>query len=297
MEKLRAAAISLTKSGAYFALYLLLQILSLYTVPREYRAALTLALLLPVLFAVFRLRSASAGNPLSGSPAGNPIDSHAGNPTGVPAGKLTGVPAGNPTGFTALNPQGFKAFLGWRRPRYAALPLCLLLGMALNIVMSNTLTLISLPSELVEAYNEASAPLTSGGVMTVVGTVLFAPLLEETVYRGLLLSRLCTGFPVWAALLISSAVFGLMHGNIIWVCYAAVSGLELGALFLMTRSAAACAVAHIGFNGVNYLLMLFPPPGLTHGGALWLGIGLTVSVLCFLGIYLISSAPSRKPIV
>jgi len=84
--------------------------------------------------------------------------------------------------------------------------------------------------------------------------VLWAPLAEETFFRGFLLQGLApqTGL-VWSVV-ISSAVFSVSHGMVGLLIPAFISGILLGWLFLRTRCIWSCCIAHALQNSLALLL-------------------------------------------
>jgi membrane protease YdiL (CAAX protease family) len=87
------------------------------------------------------------------------------------------------------------------------------------------------------------------------------PLLEEALYRARLLPALRAALGAPLALLLSSALFALPHGDP-WLVLAAFGvGLALGAAFLATRSLALCVAYHAGLNlaVAAWLSGRFPP--------------------------------------
>lgn len=77
---------------------------------------------------------------------------------------------------------------------------------------------------------------------------LAAPIMEEILFRGLIFRRLRTysKFPV--ALIISSLIFGLCHGNILQFFYAFLLGLLMGLLYERFRTLWAPIAFHAAAN-------------------------------------------------
>lgn len=86
-------------------------------------------------------------------------------------------------------------------------------------------------------------------VTRIAGTVALVPLIEELFFRGYILTRLDRGGLAWrvAALAVSSALFGLMHGR--W-WDAALAGLVFGLLALWRGRLADAVWAHVAANAV-----------------------------------------------
>lgn len=140
-----------------------------------------------------------------------------------------------------------------------------LLGVVVQMLVSVVLTLmVSLLPQVMQNYRDTmeAAGTTDFSLITVLVVGLGAPLLEETMCRGVLLefalravcpewraawrrgaprderwrarSRRVPAARFWLANGIQAALFGLLHGNIVQTCYAFLIGLALGALFWRT---------------------------------------------------------------
>lgn len=140
----------------------------------------------------------------------------------------------------------------------AMLPCLLLLGFFLNIFISTLLDILPIPEEVLRDYAEQSSMLDETSLISVLSTAVFAPLSEELIFRGLMISRLRRVLPTWAAVLISAAIFGLIHGQLLWICYAFLLGVLLGAVSVRARSTLAGILLHAAFNSASFILPLMP---------------------------------------
>lgn len=85
-------------------------------------------------------------------------------------------------------------------------------------------------------------------------TTAFLPgLVEETLFRGVLYSRLRRANPL-KGILLSSLFFGIAHMNFQQFCYAFFLGIVFGFLIEATDSLFASMTAHMIFNGSSILL-------------------------------------------
>ena len=118
-------------------------------------------------------------------------------------------------------------------------------------------------------------------------TVFLIPILEETVFRGLIGDRLSRALPKWLALPFAAALFALMHGNILWISYAFISGLILMSIYYRFDSILPCISFHLAFNASNYLWerLLNLPDG-TSGYTVSLAIGTSIVLLSLLSLFL-----------
>lgn len=85
------------------------------------------------------------------------------------------------------------------------------------------------------------------GALRLIGTVIFVPIIEELFFRGYLLARFDKPQPLvrGAALLLSSAAFGLLHGR--WL-EGGLSGIAFGLLYLWRGRIADPVWAHVAAN-------------------------------------------------
>ncbi len=86
--------------------------------------------------------------------------------------------------------------------------------------------------------------------------VILAPLVEEVIFRGLLFGALRRRWGLGAALVISSAVFGLVHLDLYASPAIFVLSLGLGWVYERTGTLAAPVAFHAVFNGWTFLGVL-----------------------------------------
>jgi hypothetical protein len=91
-------------------------------------------------------------------------------------------------------------------------------------------------------------------IVLIIVVALGAPLIEELVYRGLILQALQSRLNDWLALLISSAWFALIHLQPVELPGLFVFALVLGICFQRTGRLGMAIFAHIGFNAAGLLL-------------------------------------------
>lgn len=173
----------------------------------------------------------------------------------------------------------------------ASAPIKLLLafcaGAGLNLAFGGLLPLLPLPEKIVESYMGASAVYEEPTNALMLKTVFLIPILEETVFRGLIGDRLSRALPKWLALPFAAALFALMHGNILWISYAFISGLILMSIYYRFDSILPCVSFHLAFNASNYLWerLLSLPDG-ASGYAVSLAIGTSIVLLSLLSLFL-----------
>lgn len=139
-----------------------------------------------------------------------------------------------------------------------------------------------LPEEWLSAYNEASAALNDTSVWALLATVIAAPLAEEVVFRGLIQSRLNRVMPGWLSVVISALLFGLCHGQPVWMAYAFLLGLFFGWIALRSKSILPTVVAHMIFNAIGHFSVYLPETAPEWAFYLFPGGLLLLSVVCCL---------------
>ena len=120
------------------------------------------------------------------------------------------------------------------------------------------IVLTFLPAEWMENYGEASAGIATGTVVSVLSVAIVAPIVEEFIFRGLVMTRMSQVMPGWLAALLSAAVFGLCHGEPVWVCYAFVLGAFFAFIDLRAGSILPSILGHIMFNAIGQIMSFVP---------------------------------------
>ena len=133
------------------------------------------------------------------------------------------------------------------------------------------------------AYEASSSMVTSGHpVVMVLATVIAAPVIEEIIFRGLAYTRMKKGMPTAVAVILSSALFGVAHGQWVWMLYAFVFGLVLIWVFEHSKSLLANILLHLSYNGSAMLQMLIPentPEGV------WIAVNIGSVVVAAISIF------------
>ena len=132
-------------------------------------------------------------------------------------------------------------------------------GMSLlfGAVMWNTL-----PQEVVQSFADS---LTDDRLFISVAAMgILVPVVEELVYRGIVFNRLSEWLPMWAVVIISSLLFGLLHFNPIQIAYATVFGLIFAWQYLRSRNIWIPIVGHLVFNSANAIFLNFYATGVSN---------------------------------
>lgn len=175
----------------------------------------------------------------------------------------------------------FAQEISLRKMNPAAIAPLVLLGLSLNVVTGLVLSLV--PEEWMSAYEESSSMVTSGNpVVMVLATVIMAPVIEEIIFRGLAYTRMKKGMPTAVAVILSSALFGVAHGQWVWMLYAFVFGLMLVWVFEHTKSLLANILLHLSYNGCAMLQLLIPE---NAPETVWMAINIGSVVVAAISIF------------
>lgn len=140
----------------------------------------------------------------------------------------------------------------WGRVRYSMRgfdPTILLWG----VVMLFSLVIVIEP--LMEILPETAAP-SGRGVYMLFALLGVAPVFEELLCRGVIFEAVRAKRGAWAACVLSSMIFGLMHFEPQFVLNAFIVGLLLSYIYLRTRSIFAPIILHSLNNLFAYLFLI-----------------------------------------
>lgn len=152
------------------------------------------------------------------------------------------------------------------RPRWSDLawgPLVWLGAVLTQVAMAAVVVALDVPiSNNTEGISELQADRTYV-ISLVVTAVIAAPLVEEMVFRGLVLRGLASRLPIAAALLVQAVLFGAAHadpvrgvGNVGLVLVLSGVGMAFGLAVHLLRRIGPAVVAHALFNGVVLVIVL-----------------------------------------
>ena len=161
--------------------------------------------------------------------------------------------------FFAIRKKSF-----WKETRIVPfpakyIPAVLVLSVGLFFFLNAILNLM--PQSWIADYSESASFITEGALwVSLITKGLLAPLSEELTFRGLMLSRFNRALPKWVGILISSVLFGLVHGQALWFFYAMVLGMILCLIAIRTKSILSTFLIHSLFNlgGVFISYVEFP---------------------------------------
>lgn len=131
------------------------------------------------------------------------------------------------------------------------LSVALIVGMGLWTNYLNELA--DLPNNMKETFD-----LMMKNPLGIISIVIMAPLMEELLFRGAIQGHLLKIWknPVWP-IVVSSLLFGIVHGNPAQIPFAFVLGLALGWMYYLTGSIIPSILMHFINNGTAVLLFAF----------------------------------------
>lgn len=115
-------------------------------------------------------------------------------------------------------------------------------------------SLMPMPEFLEKAFMEVR---TQTGVFTFVTMVIAAPILEELIFRGIVLDGLLKIYTPLKSILISSLLFGLVHLNPVQLVTGFLFGIFSGWVYYHTRSLSLSIIIHAAVNLSAYLMRYF----------------------------------------
>jgi hypothetical protein len=158
------------------------------------------------------------------------------------------------------------------------------LGITSQFMISGILSILKpFLEELFKGYSDVVNKIFSGEITVVVlYIVLFAPIVEELIFRGVMLTKLLPVLPFFAANILQAAIFGIYHWNIIQGVYAFGIGLLFGYVSHRFRSLAASILLHMAINSTAFLVVLVPETKAAFILSTAVGTILTVGLLLLL---------------
>lgn len=140
----------------------------------------------------------------------------------------------------------------------------------------------------------SSEDLFAGGLGVTVLVCLIAPMVEEMLFRGIILRSFLRQYPSGTAIVHSAAVFGLAHLNAYQFLVAFVIGLILGKLYERTRSLLPGILLHGCYNTMVVVVVSRDAALLDSPASWWLGAMASGSFGAWL-LYRLTRSPAKMP--
>lgn len=175
--------------------------------------------------------------------------------------------------------------------RHVLLPVCIaplvLIGMYLPTVWYGYLTeAIGIPPEA----GALSLDTVSAVVLVVIASVFLAPIVEETIYRGVLLSALKSERTILTAALLSSLSFMLMHLSPLQVVFQFALGITSAFIAIRAKRLLPCVVLHATSNALALTLEMTPLAEKVGASVEWLTARPLAAFFITLGLFIAAGA-------
>jgi membrane protease YdiL (CAAX protease family) len=158
---------------------------------------------------------------------------------------------------SAASPQRFD----WA----VILPAIALTVPALVAIVSWMVSLAVDAFPLSQDQQEMFSEMGSGSFGAIVISCLLAPVLEEMLFRGIILRSFLQLYSKWSAIVFSAVIFGVAHMNLYQFIVGIVLGSALGWLYQRSRSLIPCIALHMAYNTTLTMLDEFGVGGLGNG--------------------------------
>lgn len=146
----------------------------------------------------------------------------------------------------------------------------------------------------IAAMKEGNTMIGGGSLHGVfLSAVIAAPIVEEVIFRGVVLGSFRKIFPAWASILISAVIFGVYHMNPVAIVYATVMGIIAGVVYEKKQNLLFPIMLHMANNFMG-LLQDFVPAGI--GVTVVNAVSLVMILpMCYI-VYRMIKSDSRKAI-
>lgn len=163
----------------------------------------------------------------------------------------------------------------------------------LSMTVAMTMSIIAIMTGWSSGNADRAFPTEAGAIIVYfVGIAVLPPLLEELLFRGLLLS-IFLPFGRTVAVLVSAVLFAMMHGSGHGIAYAFAVGIMLAIVAVESCSLLPCILIHAINNCISFLQTalceFFPEYELLISGA----ISITLLFLGLISFYLVFGREKR----
>lgn len=112
------------------------------------------------------------------------------------------------------------------------------------------------------AMKEGNAMIGGGSLHGVfLSAVIAAPIVEEVIFRGVVLGSFRKVFPAWVSIMVSAFIFGIYHMNPVAIVYASIMGIIAGIVYEKKQNLLFTIILHMA-NNLMGLLQDFVPAGI-----------------------------------
>ncbi len=119
-------------------------------------------------------------------------------------------------------------------------------------LVGNYVLTVSGIMEADETFDLINEVITSASVwMQILTAVILAPICEELLFRGIIYKRVEYSYGFWPAAIVSSLLFGAMHGNVSQFIYASALGMLFAFAYRKSGKLWVCILMHLTANAAS----------------------------------------------
>jgi len=158
--------------------------------------------------------------------------------------------------ITKARGRKFLDFCGFKKTDNKLLFYCIVLTLGLMPVVYIITNFLNLFFRSYDKTSNMLQILTIDPIM-ILFVVIFLPIMEEIIFRGLILNEVASSTKSFAlAVIIQAFLFGVIHGNIVQGVYAFILGLVLGGVVYIFQSIYLSIIMHCVFNLMGSIIMV-----------------------------------------
>lgn len=146
----------------------------------------------------------------------------------------------------------FKRYMGLEKPHILQIIGAVIAGATIWYLSINVLSDLLAGTQAIENYGKHVDQLNQAGpIFSFILTVIIAPVTEEFMFRGALMSSVTRFLNKPMAIIITSLLFAIAHGDPVQMAYAFVLGIMLSFIKAETGKLYPCIALHFAFNLMN----------------------------------------------
>lgn len=184
--------------------------------------------------------------------------------------------------------QKYKNFItnNSERINFKIIVITLITAVSLSIVILNINSLIISP----DYENPLLKTIFKDNMIGIIFALLIAPIMEEVIFRGIILGGLKKNYSMLSALLISSLLFSISHFTLVQLVPTFIAGIYFGYIFYKSGSLILSMFAHFSYNLFPIIMVQFQGIGdKIINNILYRFITLGLAIIFFIyGIWILS---------
>ena len=155
--------------------------------------------------------------------------------------------------YKKIKKQDSNFSLKFKFPETKLLLILIPLTLALSIVIEPIVTFIPMPDFVKELFES----MITNDIYSLITVAFLAPVLEEIIFRGIILNGLLKNYSPIKAIVWSAALFGIVHLNPWQFIGAFIIGLVIGWIYWKTNSIIPGILIHFVNNFTASMVMMF----------------------------------------